>query len=205
MKHSVSSLALIGLWAAAAVHAADATTAAKGKGVSRLLSEPVRTASGLVAGVPSRVDGVIAFKGIPFGAPPVGELRWKPPQPVAAWDGVRAGDKFGPVCMQSHAPDRVPNNRTVDLPDSPPMSEDCLYLNVWTPAASANAKLPVMVWIFGGAYTEGGGSTPHNQGDPLAAKGVVVVSFNYRLGALGFLAHPSSPRSHPIARLATTR
>jgi para-nitrobenzyl esterase len=99
--------------------------------------------------------------------------------------------------MQSHAPDRVPNNRTVDLPDSPPMSEDCLYLNVWTPAASANAKLPVMVWIFGGAYTEGGGSTPHNQGDPLAAKGVVVVSFNYRLGALGFLAHPELTAESP--------
>jgi para-nitrobenzyl esterase len=197
MKHVAISLALIGLCAVSALHVADTLAASKAEAASRLVSEPVRTANGLVAGVPSKVDGVVAFKGIPFGAPPVGELRWKPPQPVAAWDGVRAGDKFGPVCMQPKAPDRVPNNRTVDQTDSPPMSEDCLYLNVWTPAASANAKLPVMVWIFGGAYTEGGGSTPHNQGDPLAAKGVVVVSFNYRLGALGFLAHPELTAESP--------
>ena len=197
MKHSVISLALIGLWAAAAVDAAAAVSAGNGKEVSRLLSEPVRTASGLVAGVPGNVAGVAAFKGIPFGAPPVGELRWKPPQPVTAWDGVRAGDKYGPVCMQPRQPQRVPNNRAVDLPDSPPISEDCLYLNVWTPAASANAKLPVMVWIYGGAYLEGAGSTPYNQGDTFAAKGVVYVSFNYRLGSLGFLAHPELTKESP--------
>jgi para-nitrobenzyl esterase len=197
MKHSVISLALIGLWAAVAVDAADTASAGAGKGVSRLLSEPVRTASGLVAGVPGKVDGVVAFKGIPFGAPPVGELRWQPPQPVTAWNGVRTGDQFGPVCMQPRQPERVPNNRAVDLPDSPPMSEDCLYLNVWTPAASAGAKLPVMVWIFGGAYLEGAGSTPYNQGDTFAARGVVFVSFNYRLGALGFLAHPELTKESP--------
>ena len=195
--HAVRSVALLGLWASMAVHAADASKVGNGKGVSRLLGEPVHTASGWVAGVPSRVAGVVAFKGIPFGAPPVGELRWKPPQPVAAWKGVRAGDKFGAVCIQPHAPERMPNNRSVDQPDSPPMSEDCLYLNVWTPAASATARLPVMVWIFGGAYSEGAGSTPHNQGDPLAAKGVVVVSFNYRLGSLGFLAHPELTAESP--------
>jgi para-nitrobenzyl esterase len=83
----------------------------------------------------------------------------------------------------------VPNNRAVDLPDSPPMAEDCLYLNVWTPAKSVRAKLPVMVWIYGGAYLEGAGSSPYNQGDTLAAKGIVMVTFNYRLGSLGFLAH----------------
>jgi para-nitrobenzyl esterase len=197
MKHSVISLALIGLWAAVAVDAADTASAGAEKGVSRLLSEPVRTASGLVAGVPGKVDGVVAFKGIPFGAPPVGELRWQPPQPVTAWNGVRTGDRFGPVCMQPRQPERVPNNRAVDLPDSPPMSEDCLYLNVWTPAASAGAKLPVMVWIFGGAYLEGAGSTPYNQGDTFAARGVVFVSFNYRLGALGFLAHPELTKESP--------
>lgn len=196
MKHSVISLALIGLWTAAAAEAANAATA-DGKAASRLLSEPVRTERGLVAGVPGRLAGVVAFKGIPFGAPPVGELRWKPPQPVAAWDGVRPGDKFGPACMQPRQPQRVPNNRAVDLPDSPPMSEDCLSLNVWTPATSANAKLPVMVWIYGGAYTEGAGSTPYNQGDTFAAKGVVFVSFNYRLGALGFLAHPELTKESP--------
>src|SRR5262245_25523464 len=190
MKHSMIGLALMALCAAAHADAA-------GKKASRFASEPARTASGLVSGVPGKLDGIVAFKGIPFGAPPVGELRWKPPQPVAAWEGVRAGDKFGPACMQPHQPQRVPNNRAVDLPDSPPISEDCLYLNVWTPASSAKDKLPVMVWIYGGAYTEGAGSTPYNQGDTLAAKGVVLVSFNYRLGSLGFLAHPELTKESP--------
>jgi para-nitrobenzyl esterase len=202
MKHSAISLALIGLCIVGTIDAANAANAGNGKAGSRLLSEPVRTEGGLVAGVlgkaaGGKVGGVVAFKGIPFGAPPVGELRWKPPQPVTPWDGVRAGDKFGPACMQPRQPQRVPNNRAVDLPDSPPISEDCLYLNVWTPAASAHAKLPVMVWIYGGAYLEGAGSSPYNQGDPLAAKGVVFVSFNYRLGALGFLAHPELTQESP--------
>src|SRR6185436_3211814 len=166
-------------------------------GKAPLLNKPVRTSSGLVSGVPGKIDGVVAFKGIPFGAPPVGDLRWKPPQPVTPWKGVRAGDKFGPACVQPRQPQRVPNNRAVDLSDSPPMSEDCLYLNVWTPATSPRAKLPVMVWIYGGAYTEGAGSSPYNQGDTLAAKGVVYVSFNYRLGALGFLAHPELTKESP--------
>jgi para-nitrobenzyl esterase len=197
MKHAMRSLALAGICAAAVVYTADAAAADKAKEVSRLLGEPVRTATGLVSGAPGKLDGVVAFKGIPFGAPPVGELRWKPPQPAAAWQGVRAGDKFGPACLQPRQPTREPNNRAVDLPDSPPMSEDCLYLNVWTPAASANARLPVMVWIYGGAYTEGAGSTPYNHGDTFAAKGVVYVSFNYRLGAMGFLAHPELTKESP--------
>lgn len=180
MKYLGVLLATVSL---AGLAVADAQT-------SRLLDSPVRTSDGRVAGVAGNAQGVSVFKGIPFGAPPTGELRWKPPQPVAHWDGVRSGDKFGPVCVQPHQRERSPNNRAVDLPDSPPISEDCLYLNVWTPAASANAKLPVMVWIFGGAYTEGAGSSPYNQGDTLAAKGVVFVSFNYRVGSLGFLAHP---------------
>jgi para-nitrobenzyl esterase len=154
-------------------------------------------ATGLVSGIPGKLPGVVAFKGIPFGAPPTGDLRWKPPQPVTPWTGIRPGDKFGAACIQPRAPQRQPNNRAVDLPDSPPMSEDCLYLNVWTPAKAANAKLPVMVWIYGGAYTEGAGSSPYNQGDTLAAKGVVVVTFNYRLGALGFLAHPELTAESP--------
>jgi para-nitrobenzyl esterase len=181
------------LWSVCATTSTVGIAAAR----SRLLSEPVRTADGLVAGTPGKVDGVVVFKGIPFGAPPTGDLRWKPPQPVSTWTGVRAGDKFGAACIQPHAPQRVPNNRAVDLPDSPPMSENCLYLNVWTPATTANAKLPVMVWIYGGAYTEGAGSSPYNQGDTLAAKGVVVVTFNYRLGALGFLAHPELTAESP--------
>jgi para-nitrobenzyl esterase len=191
------SLRLIGLSALVAIAAAGRAVAVEGHGISHLLREPVRTTEGLVSGVPGKVTGVVVFKGIPFGAPPVGELRWKPPQPVQPWSGIRAGDRFGPACVQPHQPQRVPNNRAVDLPDSPPVNEDCLYLNVWTAAVDASAKLPVMVWIYGGAYLEGAGSTPYNQGDTLAAKGVIVVTFNYRLGALGFLAHPELTTESP--------
>lgn len=168
-----------------------------GPSSSSLLSMPVRIASGLIRGAPSRVPGVLVFKGLPFAAPPIGNLRWRPAQPPAAWSGVRAADRFGPVCIQPHQWRRVPNNRAVDLADSPPMSEDCLYLNVWTPARSGRSRLPVMVWIFGGAYTEGSGSSPHDNGAHLAAKGVVVVTFNYRLGAFGFLAYPGLTAESP--------
>src|SRR5690348_10934626 len=119
MRNVAISLVLVGLWMAV-VNPVGAA--------SRLLSEPLRTADGLVSGVPGKMDGVAVFKGIPFGAPPTGELRWRPPQPVVAWTGVRSGDKFGPACIQPHQPQREPNNRAVDLPDSPPVSEDCLYL-----------------------------------------------------------------------------
>jgi para-nitrobenzyl esterase len=153
------------------------------------ISDPVKTDAGLVSGV-TLPNGVRAFKGIPFGAPPVGELRWRAPQPVAKWEGVRKAEQFGNVCVQPSQPKRVPNNVTVDLPDSPKVNEDCLYLNVWTAADRASDRRPVMVWIFGGAYTEGGGSSPHNDGAALAAKGAVLVTFNYRVGAFGFFAHP---------------
>ena len=153
------------------------------------ISDPVTTASGKLSGV-TLPSGVRAFKGIPFGAPPVGELRWKEPQPVAKWEGVRKADQFGNVCVQPLQPTRVPNNVTTDLPDSPKISEDCLYLNVWTKANRAGDRQPVMVWIFGGAYSEGGGSSKHNDGESLAKKGVVLVTFNYRLGPFGFFTHP---------------
>ena len=153
------------------------------------IQDPVKTQDGLVSGV-TLSSGVRAFKGIPFAAPPVGDLRWREPQPVTPWKGVRKADTFGNVCMQPHQPKRVPNNVAVDLPDSPMMSEDCLYLNVWTDAKGANAKLPVMVWIYGGAYSEGAGSSPHNNGEFLAKKGAVLVTFNYRLGPFGFFSHP---------------
>jgi para-nitrobenzyl esterase len=153
------------------------------------LPESIKTHDGLISGV-TLSSGVRAFKGIPFAAPPLGPLRWKEPQPVTKWDGVRKADAFGNVCVQPQAPKRVPVNVAVDLPDSPKMSEDCLYLNVWTSAKGANAKLPVMFWIYGGAYSEGAGSSPHNDGDTLAQKGVVLVTFNYRLGAFGFFSHP---------------
>jgi para-nitrobenzyl esterase len=168
------------------------------------MDRPVKTKDGLVAGTASRKAGVTAFKGIPFGAPPIGQLRWKPPQPVKAWNGVRPGDKFQKACMQPGKQGRM--NVTVDLPDSPGVSEDCLYLNVWAPTnnlpddgskPSPGRLLPVMVWIFGGAYYEGGGNSPHNDGSELASKGVVLVNFNYRLGPLGFLAHPELTAESP--------
>jgi hypothetical protein len=129
---------------------------------------------------PVKTDAGLLFKGIPFGAPPVGNLRWREPQPVAKWDGIRDAKTWGNVCIQPNQPNRQPVNVTVDLPDSPKMSEDCLYLNVWTQANRATDRRPVMLWIFGGAYSEGGGSTPHNNGENLAKKGVVLVTFNYR-------------------------
>jgi para-nitrobenzyl esterase len=152
--------------------------------------DPVQTAQGLVTGVPGAVEGVTVFKGLPFAAPPVGDLRWEQPQPAESWDGVRAADSWGDSCVQNPAPERFPVNSATDMPDSPGISEDCLYLNVWTPAETGNEKLPVMVWLYGGAYNEGGGSAPFSHGDHLAAKGVVMVTFNYRVGSLGFFAHP---------------
>ena len=168
--------------AATLVVAASTTTPAA-------ITDPVRIDGGQISGV-TLPSGVRAFKGLPFGAPPVGDLRWKEPQPPARWDGVRRMEQFGNVCVQNPAPNRTPTNVTTDLPDSPKTSEDCLYLNVWTSAATANARQPVMVWIYGGAYTEGGGSSPHNDGENLATKGAVLVTFNYRLGPFGFFSHP---------------
>jgi len=156
--------------------------------VSAAIPDPVRADAGLISAASNSPDGIRVFRGIPFGAPPVGALRWKPAQPAAHWDGVRKADAFGPVCVQPKGMGRL--NVSVDMPDSPPASEDCLYLNVWTGAARANERRPVMVWIFGGAYTEGAGSSRHNDGEALARKGVVMVTLNYRLGPFGFFSHP---------------
>lgn len=152
------------------------------------LDKPVKTKDGLVQGTPGKVDGITAFKGIPFGAAPVGNLRWKAPQPVKAWSGVRDASKYGKVCIQPPGGNRI--NPATDMPDSPGMSEDCLFLNLWTGAKAAGEKRPVMVWLYGGAYNEGGGSSPFSEGDALAKKGVVLVTINYRNGALGFFSHP---------------
>jgi para-nitrobenzyl esterase len=131
--------------------------------------------------------GITSYKGIPFAAPPLGELRWKPPQPVKPWTGAKKADTYGPSCMQD------PN--FAKLFGAPPaISEDCLYLNVWTPAKSANEKLPVMVWIYGGAFVGGMTSIPAYDGTRLAEKGVVLVSVSYRVGVFGFLAHPELTR-----------
>jgi para-nitrobenzyl esterase len=142
----------------------------------------VRIDSGTVEGT-TGTDGVRVFRGIPFAAPPVGSLRWKAPQPVARWSGVRKAAEFGPRCTQA----RVYSDMI--FRDKGP-SEDCLYLNVWTPAKSAKDKLPVMVWIYGGGFQAGGSSEPRQDGENLARRGVVVVSMNYRMGVFGFLSHP---------------
>lgn len=138
---------------------------------------------GQVADVTPGPSGVRVFKGIPYAAPPIGELRWKAPQPLKAWDGVRTATEWGPRCVQT--------DRLGDLdPLNKRMDEDCLYLNVWTPATSPDALLPVMVWIHGGSNLNGAGSQPEYDGTNLANKGVVVVTINYRLDIFGFLAHP---------------
>ena len=143
----------------------------------------VRTAAGLVEGAKSADGKVVIFKGIPFAAPPVGELRWKEPQPVSSWKGVRKATEFGARCMQA----RIYEDMV--FRDAGP-SEDCLYLNVWTPRTSAKTKLPVMVWIYGGGFQAGATSEPRQDGEHLAHKGVVIVSMNYRLGIFGFFSHP---------------
>jgi para-nitrobenzyl esterase len=151
--------------------------------VSLQAAEPVRTASGLVEGTTSADGSVRIFKGIPYAAPPVGDLRWKAPQPVAKWEGVRKATEFGARCMQA------PIYRDMIFRDAGP-SENCLYLNVWTPAAKPSTPLPVMVWIYGGGFQAGAASEPRQDGENLVKKGVVVVSMNYRLGIFGFFSHP---------------
>jgi para-nitrobenzyl esterase len=144
------------------------------------IDDPVRLDTGMISGATTGSPDVRVFKGIPYAAPPVGDLRWRAPRPAAHWEGTRTADEFGPVCMQG---------------GGQKMSEDCLYLNVWTGAKAASAKAanekrPVMVWIYGGGYNSGSGSQPMYDGEALAKKGAVVVTFNYRLGAFGFFSHP---------------
>ncbi|MDZ4760514.1 MAG: carboxylesterase family protein [Alphaproteobacteria bacterium] len=134
----------------------------------------VETEGGHVMGLNGAVR---TYKGIPYAAPPVGELRWKPPQPVNPWDGVKVATVFGPGC--------IPGTAT-----GPSFSENCLSLNVWTPARAAGEKRPVLVWIHGGGFENGVSSSTSSSGDALALEGVVVVSINYRLGVFGFFAHP---------------
>lgn len=147
---------------------------------------PVKVEGGQVSASPDG-KGVRVYKGIPYAAPPVGELRWKAPQPVKAWVGVRDGSKPGAACPQAL---RNPATEArLALPPLEAQSEDCLFLNVWTPAAR-RGRLPVMVWIHGGGLNHGSGVQYTPNAGPLAEQGVVVVTINYRLGALGFLAHP---------------
>ncbi len=139
------------------------------------IDDPVKLHEGMISGAATSSPDVRVFKGIPYAAPPVGDLRWRAPKPAVHWEGTRKADEFGPVCMQG---------------GNQKMSEDCLNLNVWTGAKTASDKRPVMFWIYGGGYSSGSGSQAMYDGEALAKKGAVVVTFNYRLGALGFFAYP---------------
>jgi para-nitrobenzyl esterase len=155
-----------------------------------LAQDRVKIANGMLEGVSDKSSGVRSFKGIPFGEPPVGDLRWKPPQPVKNWKDARKADKFGPRCMQR------PIFGDMGF-RSNGMSEDCLYLNVWTPAKSGNEKLPVLVYFFGGGFVAGDGSEGRYDGESMAKKGIVAITVNYRLGVFGFFAHPGLTKESP--------
>jgi para-nitrobenzyl esterase len=145
----------------------------------------VRINSGAIRGL--TVGDVTSFKGIPYAAPPVGEFRWRPPQPIIPWKEVRDATRDCPTCPQR----AWPGSKAVQ-------SEDCLFINVWTPAtATNNSKLPVMVWIHGGGFTGGGGSDPGSSGDAFAKQGVILTTINYRLGQLGHFAFPALSKEHP--------
>ena len=150
------------------------------------------TECGRVRGIPAADPRITAYRGIPFAAPPVGELRWRAPRPAQKWEGVRDCARFAPISMQE-TPGEDPNafySREWHVDPDIPMSEDCLYLNVWTPAKSAEERLPVMVWIFGGGMTCGYPAEMEFDGERLARRGVVLVSVNYRVNSFGLLAHP---------------
>ncbi len=154
----------------------------------------VQTRSGIVAGVPSGDGTVTSFKGIPFAAPPVDSLRWRAPRPAAPWTGIRQGDRFGPSCMQG--PNTPFGPWTNEFLYVTPVSDDCLYLNVWT-AAKPTERRPVLVYIYGGGFGSGSGDVPVYDGTRLAMKGLVVLTVNYRVGPLGFLAHPELTAESP--------
>ncbi|MFC8519804.1 carboxylesterase/lipase family protein [Streptomyces sp. NPDC057257] len=161
----------------------DAVGAQSAPAAESLREGPVRIDTGLVSGVPAAAAGVTVFKGIPYAATTAGRNRWRPPQPAPRWKGVRRADTFG------DAPPQASTTLT--------MSEDCLNLNVWTGARSGRERRPVYVWLYGGGFSAGTGSDPSFDGSVLAAKGIVVVTINYRLGALGFLATPELSAEDP--------
>lgn len=150
------------------------------------ITDPVKVEQGLLAGMNGSSADVRVYRGIPFAAPPVGDLRWKAPLPAAKWQGVRKAAEFSNACWQTPYPAAA----AIYQAKLPGLSEDCLYLNIWTPAKSAKDRLPVMVWIHGGGFTRGFGGTSSYNGEVLARKGAIIVTINYRLGIFGFFAHP---------------
>lgn len=158
---------------------------------STMAADRVKIANGTIESTLPPQNGVRSFKGIPFGQPPVGDLRWREPQPVKGWKGVRTANQFGPRCMQRTTPNADYWFR------SNGMSEDCLYLNVWTPAKSGNEKLPVLFYVFGGGFQNGDGSEPRYDGENMARKGMVAVSINYRTNIFGFFVHPELTKESP--------
>lgn len=156
----------------------------------------IPTESGLVRGVAGNTPQYTVFKGIPYAAPPVGELRWKEPQPVTPWNDVRDAFEFAPIAPQHR---NFMGSLWGDefFRCSEPMSEDCLYLNIWTPTVTRDEKMPVLFWIHGGALMGGYGSEPEFDGEAFCREGVILVTFNYRLGILGFLSHPELTEESP--------
>ena len=163
------------------------------------------TENGTVRGLPADDPRVTVYRGIPFAAPPTGENRWRAPKPCPDWEGVRDCFEFGPISMQDQpatGDDIYCREFHVD-PDIP-ISEDCLYLNIWTGAKSTDEKLPVLVWIYGGAFQWGYTAEMEFNGERLARHGIIVVSIAYRLGVYGFLAHPDLSEEDPVHHAAGT-
>jgi para-nitrobenzyl esterase len=155
-----------------------------------LAAEPrAKTSNGTLEGT-TEPSGIYAYRGIPFAEPPIDDLRWQPPQPIHNWTGVRNAKQFGPRCVQAPVfGDMVFRSNG--------MSEDCLYLNVWTPVSSPSDRLPVLVYFYGGGFVAGDGSEPRYDGENMAKKGIVAITVNYRLGVWGFLAHPELTKESP--------
>ncbi|QIA07656.1 carboxylesterase/lipase family protein [Draconibacterium halophilum] len=161
-----------------------------------LIKDSVTIADGTVSGSFDESTGITTFKGIPFAAPPVGDLRWKAPQPVEPWEGVKQCTEFSASPMQATPAPFMMWTQEYIAPKEP-LSEDCLYLNVWTPAKDATETRPVFVYIYGGGFSSGGSAVPIYDGEEMAKKGIVFISINYRVGTLGFLAHPELTAESP--------
>lgn len=185
--HYVNKLVCAGLLAVSFLSVGVAQTKTKASGSSAL--HQVKTANGLLEGTAEK-SGIQSFKGVPFAAPPVGEFRWREPQPVKNWSGVRPAKQFGPRAMQLALFGDM-NFR------SNGMNEDCLYLNVWTPAKTGKEKLPVLVYYYGGGFVAGDGSEPRYDGESMAQQGIVAITVNYRLGVFGFMSHPELTKESP--------